>query len=87
VPPTGFVDSDWTVVAELELELEEASVTIAVSLGAVTTSVVAPVVATSVLVNSDWVFNAELGEGSLLDDSGDTLNELALSCSLGGRSD
>ena len=84
VPSVGFVD----VVAELELELEVVAMTVPVSaLGAVTTSVGAPVVATSVLVNSDWIVDAELGEGSLVDDSDDTLDELALTCSSEGRSD
>ena len=84
VPFVEFVD----VVAELELELEVVSMTGPVSaLGAVTTSVGAPVVTTSVLVNSDWIVDAELGEGSLVDDSDNTLDELALTCSSGGRSD
>ena len=84
VPFVEFVD----VVAELEVELDVVSTTVPVSsLAAGTASVVAPVVATSVLVDSDWIVDAELGEGSLVDDSDNTLDELALTCSSGGRSD
>lgn len=88
MPSAGFVDSDWTVVEELELALEVVSMTVPVSsLGEVTTSVVAPVVATFVLATSDWIVDAELGKASLVDGSGDTMDELALTCSSGGRSD
>jgi len=88
VPSAGIVDSDCNVVAELEVELDVVSTTVPVSsLAAGTASVVAPVVATSVLVDSDWVVDAELGEGSLVDDSDDRLDELALTCSSGGKSD
>jgi len=75
-------------VAELEVELEVVSTTIPVSsLAAVTTSDAAPVVATSVLATPDSVVDAELGEWSLVDDSDDTMEELAPACSSGGRSD
>ena len=75
-------------MAELEVELEVVSTTIPVSpLAAVTTSDAAPVVATSVLATPDSVVDAELGEWSLVDDSDDTLDELALTCSSEGRSD